>query len=248
MCALKEKRSYSHTPKHPDLDLKNQPSLIAKTCIEELPMLESKDLPDYLRYVFLGSGNTLSMSVVDDLSEQHVEALISALKRYIRAMGWTIDDVIGISPGIGMHKGHLEEYCMPTSITTTRLLECPNGQCLMNSSAETTTTQYALVYDDGFSSENKENVKKDTAVTEIKGATPSDEKTVGLGPLVYKSKAEAKSVFKILSESANIGSDCTWDQAMREVINNWRYGALKSLCERKQAFNEASLQVGNVMG
>ncbi|PHT69329.1 hypothetical protein T459_28816 [Capsicum annuum] len=104
--------------------------------------------------------------------------------------------------------------------------------------AETTTTQDAVVYDDGFSLENRENVKKDTAITEIGGATPLDEKTVKLGPLVYESKAEAKSVFKILLESANIGSDCTWDQAMREVINNWRYGALKSLCERKQAFNE----------
>ncbi|PHT32852.1 hypothetical protein CQW23_29189 [Capsicum baccatum] len=49
---------------------------------------------------------------------------------------------------------------------------------------------------------------------------------------------EAKSAFKTLLESANIGSDCTWDQAMRAVINDRRYGALKSLGERKQAFNE----------
>ncbi|KAM3378322.1 hypothetical protein P3S68_010735 [Capsicum galapagoense] len=81
--------------------------------------------------------------------------------------------------------------------------------------SETTTTQDAVVYGDGFSSENRENVKKDAAITEIGGATPSDEKTVELGPLVYESKA-----------------------AMRAVINDRRYGALKSLCERKQAFNE----------
>ncbi|PHU09954.1 hypothetical protein BC332_21814 [Capsicum chinense] len=106
--------------------------------------------------------------------------------------------------------------------------------------SETTTTQDAVVYGDGFSSENREkNVKKDAAITEIGGATPSDEKTVKLGPLVYGSKAEAKSAFKTLLESANIGSDCTWDQAMRAVINDRRYGALKSLCERKQAFNES---------
>ncbi|PHU09957.1 hypothetical protein BC332_21817 [Capsicum chinense] len=89
------------------------------------------------------------------------------------------------------------------------------------------------------SSLSDKNVKKDAAITEIEGATPSDEKTVELGPLVYESKAEAKSAFKTLLESANIGSDCTWDQAMRAVINDRRYGALKSLCERKQAFNEA---------
>ncbi|PHT69332.1 hypothetical protein T459_28819 [Capsicum annuum] len=42
------------------------------------------------------------------------------------------------------------------SITTTRLLEHPNGEFLMKSSSETTTTQYAVVYGDGFSSENRE--------------------------------------------------------------------------------------------
>ncbi|PHT97559.1 hypothetical protein BC332_33515 [Capsicum chinense] len=98
---------------------------------------------------------------------------------------------------------------------------------------ETTTAQDAVVYGDGFSSENRENVKKDAAITEIGGATPSDQKTVELGPLVYESKA-AKSAFKTLSESANIGSNCTWDQAMRAVINDRRYGALKSLGERNK--------------
>ncbi|PHT69468.1 hypothetical protein T459_28955 [Capsicum annuum] len=51
----------------------------------------------------------------------------------------------------------------------------------------------------------QQNVKKDAAITEIGGATPSDEKIVELGPLVYESKAEAKSAFKTLLESANIG-------------------------------------------
>ncbi|PHT50118.1 hypothetical protein CQW23_09865 [Capsicum baccatum] len=97
-----------------DLNLSNQPSQTAKTSIEEPPMLESKELPSHLRYMFLGYGNTLSVSVADDLSKQHIEALISALKRYKRAMGWSIDDIIGIPPGICMHKSHLEEDCMPT--------------------------------------------------------------------------------------------------------------------------------------
>ncbi|KAF3685311.1 putative zinc finger SWIM domain-containing protein 7-like isoform X1 [Capsicum annuum] len=105
-------------------------------------------------------------------------------------------------------------------------------------SFETTTTQVTVVYGDGFSSKNRENVKKDVVITEIGGTTPSDEKIVELGPLVYESKAEEKSTFKTLLESANIGSDCMWNQAMRAVINDRRYGAVKSLCEQKQAFNE----------
>ncbi|PHT39712.1 hypothetical protein CQW23_18566 [Capsicum baccatum] len=112
--ALTGIRSYSHTPKQLDPDLTNQPSQTAKTSIVEPPMLESKELPNYRRYTFLGYGNTLSESVADDLSKQHVEALIFALMRYKRAMGRKIDDIIGIPPGICTHKSHLEEDCMPT--------------------------------------------------------------------------------------------------------------------------------------
>ncbi|KAG8364185.1 hypothetical protein BUALT_Bualt19G0100700 [Buddleja alternifolia] len=59
-----------------------------------------------------------------------------------------------------------------------------------------------------------------------------------LEPLVYESKEEAKNAFKALLESANVGSDWNWDQAMRVIINDRRYGALRTLGERKQTFNE----------
>ncbi|XP_015166260.1 pre-mRNA-processing protein 40A-like isoform X4 [Solanum tuberosum] len=104
--------------------------------------------------------------------------------------------------------------------------------------SETTSAQDAVACGNGVSPENREEVKQDAAITGIGSATPSEEKTVELGPLVYESKVEAKNAFKTLLESANIGSDCTWDQAMRAIINDRRYGALKSLGERKQAFNE----------
>ncbi|KAL9257450.1 Pre-mRNA-processing protein 40A-like protein [Drosera capensis] len=55
---------------------------------------------------------------------------------------------------------------------------------------------------------------------------------------VYSSKLEAKNAFKSLLESANVESDWNWDQAMRVIINDKRYGALRSLGERKQAFIE----------
>ncbi|GAB2292112.1 hypothetical protein Dimus_026364 [Dionaea muscipula] len=59
---------------------------------------------------------------------------------------------------------------------------------------------------------------------------------------VYPSKLEAKNAFKALLESANVESDWSWDQAMRVIINDKRYGALRSLGERKQAFNEYMAQ------
>ncbi|GFZ16863.1 pre-mRNA-processing protein 40B [Actinidia rufa] len=64
------------------------------------------------------------------------------------------------------------------------------------------------------------------------------EKTVVQEPLVYDSKLEARNAFKALLESTNVGSDWTWDQAMRVIINDQRYGALRTLGERKQVFNE----------
>ena len=114
ICALTGMGSYSYAPKKMDLDLKNRPSPPAKPSIEEPPVLELKELPSHLRYVFLGSGNTLQVIIAADLGEQQVEALISVLKRYKRAIGWTIADIIGIPPGICMHKIQLEKDCVPT--------------------------------------------------------------------------------------------------------------------------------------
>ncbi|KAF3680005.1 hypothetical protein FXO37_03560 [Capsicum annuum] len=105
--------------------------------------------------------------------------------------------------------------------------------------SETTTTQDAVVYGDGFSLENRENVKKDAAITEIRGATPSDEKIVKLGPLVYKTKAVYYlTVLFVPNDCGRLFDVNCICHAMRVVINDRRYGALKSLCEQKQAFNE----------
>lgn len=65
-----------------------------------------------------------------------------------------------------------------------------------------------------------------------------EEKVVDVEPVLYASKQEAKLAFKSLLESANIEADCSWEQAMRVIINDKRYGVLKTLGERKRAFNE----------
>ncbi|CAF1932503.1 BnaC05g33110D [Brassica napus] len=59
----------------------------------------------------------------------------------------------------------------------------------------------------------------------------------------YTNKSEAVDVFKSLLKSVNVGSDWTWEQAMREIINDRRYGVLRTLGERKQAFNEFLAQM-----
>lgn len=91
---------------------------------------------------------------------------------------------------------------------------------------------------DGASKQDIEEAKKGMAVAGKVNVTPLEEKTVEDEPFLYANKQEAKNAFKALLESSNVESDWTWDQAMRVIINDRRYGALKTLGERKQAFNE----------
>ena len=70
ICALSGMGSYSYAPKKLDLDLANRPTPLAKPSIEEPPVLELKELPGYLKYVFLGNENTLPIIIAADLGEQ----------------------------------------------------------------------------------------------------------------------------------------------------------------------------------
>lgn len=45
--------------------------------------------------------------------------------------------------------------------------------------------------------------------------------------------------FGVLQE---VSSTCSWEQAMKLIINDARYGALKHLNEKKQAFNAYKTQ------
>ncbi|CAI9115989.1 OLC1v1017023C1 [Oldenlandia corymbosa var. corymbosa] len=89
---------------------------------------------------------------------------------------------------------------------------------------------------------DSEDVKKDTIVTRKADVATAEEKPSDDEPFLYASKQEAKIAFKALLESANVEADWTWEQAMRVIINDRRYGALKTLGERKQAFNEYLMQ------
>lgn len=89
----------------------------------------------------------------------------------------------------------------------------------------------------GSSLQDVEETKRGLPVVG-KNVSPPEEKTNDDETLVYANKLEAKNAFKALLESVNVQSDWTWEQAMREIINDKRYNALKTLGERKQAFNE----------
>jgi pre-mRNA-processing factor 40 len=91
------------------------------------------------------------------------------------------------------------------------------------------------------SAQDIEEAKKVMPITSKINVSPLvDEKPAPMAeePLTYSNKTEAKNAFKELLESVRVESDWTWEQAMRVIINDKRYGALKTLGERKQAFNE----------
>ena len=68
------------------------------------PKVYLKALPPHLRYVFLGKGDTLPVIIASDLDVHQVETMVEVLKRFKRAIGWTIVDIIGIPLGIFSHK------------------------------------------------------------------------------------------------------------------------------------------------
>ena len=64
-----------------------------KPSIEEAPKLELKPVPPHLRYVLLGKDDTLPVIIASDLNVYQVESLVKVLKRFKRAIVWTIYDI-----------------------------------------------------------------------------------------------------------------------------------------------------------
>ena len=68
-----------------------------------------KQLPEHLRYAFLGDSYTFPVIVAASLTPGEKEKLLRVLREHRTALGWTISDIKGISPSICMHKILMEE-------------------------------------------------------------------------------------------------------------------------------------------
>ncbi|XP_010530462.1 PREDICTED: pre-mRNA-processing protein 40A-like isoform X2 [Tarenaya hassleriana] len=104
--------------------------------------------------------------------------------------------------------------------------------------ADNLASQGAAGSNCGVPAHNIEVENKGIAVNGKTNLAPAGGKVNGEEPLVYATKQEAKAAFKSLLESVNVHSDWTWEQTMKEIVNDRRYGALRTVGERKQAFNE----------
>jgi hypothetical protein len=92
-----------------------------KPSLESPPKVELKDLSSHLTYSFLGDDDTLPVITASNLEVAQEQELLRVLKANKAAIGWTIDDLKGISPSIVMHKIITTEDVKPTHETQRRL-------------------------------------------------------------------------------------------------------------------------------
>jgi hypothetical protein len=92
-----------------------------ETAVPDPPKKELKPLPDSLKYKFLGPTESLPVIIASDLIDAQEEKLLGVLREHKEAIGWTIEDIKGISPSLVMHKIHLEDNSKPSREPQRRL-------------------------------------------------------------------------------------------------------------------------------
>lgn len=88
-----------------------------------------KPLPSTLKYAFLGANETYPVIVSSSLSDDQVEKLLNVLRKHQGALGYSIDDLKGISPALCMHHIDLEEGAKPSIERQRKLNPSIDGGC-----------------------------------------------------------------------------------------------------------------------
>ena len=78
-----------------------------------IPCLSSNLLPDNLKYAYLDEKKIYPVIISANLSEHEEERLLKTLKKHRAAIGYTLDDLKGISPTLCQHKINLEADAKP---------------------------------------------------------------------------------------------------------------------------------------
>ena len=80
------------------------------------PVSELKPLPDTLKYAYLDEKEIYHVIISANLSEKE-EELLKTLKKHRATIGYTLDDLKGISPTLCQHKINLEKMSNQLLIT-----------------------------------------------------------------------------------------------------------------------------------
>ncbi|XP_074301495.1 uncharacterized protein LOC141632889 [Silene latifolia] len=82
-------------------------------CSVEVKVPERKALPSHLKYAFLDDTEQFPVIMSAKLNDGQLTALLTVLKRNRKAMGYSLDDLKGISPDVCMHRIELEDDHKP---------------------------------------------------------------------------------------------------------------------------------------
>ena len=85
------------------------------------PKIELKSLPTGLRYAFLGPNSAYPVIVNSELNNVETAKLFCVLRKYRKALGYSLADIHGISPDLCMHRIHLEDESMTSTEHQRRL-------------------------------------------------------------------------------------------------------------------------------
>jgi len=77
------------------------------------PKLELKQLPENLKYAYLGDDETLPIIISNVLTSEQEDKLIRVLREHSEALSWTLADLKGLRPTLCSHKITLESDAKP---------------------------------------------------------------------------------------------------------------------------------------
>ncbi|KAK1683833.1 hypothetical protein QYE76_044681 [Lolium multiflorum] len=89
---------------------------------KEDPVFDLKPLPDNLKYAYIDDKKTYPVIISAKLSDFEEERLLEILKKHRRAIGYTLDDLKGISPSICQHAINMEDDAKPVVEHQRRLI------------------------------------------------------------------------------------------------------------------------------
>ncbi|XP_025678361.1 uncharacterized protein [Arachis hypogaea] len=75
--------------------------------------VDLKQLPSHLKYAFLEDDQKLPVIVAKELTFHQKERFLNVLRRNKKAIGWSLADIVGISPQVCEHRIFLEEGAKP---------------------------------------------------------------------------------------------------------------------------------------
>jgi hypothetical protein len=74
----------------------------------QVPEVDLKPLPKGLKYEYLGPDKTYPVIVSDELSPEENEKLLNLLKKHRKVIGYSINDLKGLSPAFCTHRIQME--------------------------------------------------------------------------------------------------------------------------------------------